>query len=141
MLKVVIDTNVLVSALIQKSYPFLIIDQLFIENKFLLYTSNEILAEYYEVLSRKKFSKYSEFKFRAETLLADIEAKALNITTNITIKLIKDVDDNKFLELAETCNADFIITGNTNDFTFAFYKQTQIVTPKQFWDIFNEVPA
>jgi hypothetical protein len=37
------------------------------------------------------------------------------------------------LELADECLADFIITGNTNDFTFPTYKQTKIVTPKEYW--------
>lgn len=40
------------------------------------------------------------------------------------------------LELADECAADFIITGNTNDFTFANYKTTKIVTPKAFWDVY-----
>lgn len=48
--------------------------------------------------------------------------------------MIKDVDDNKFLELSETCKADFLITGNTNDFTMRDYKGTKIVTPKEFWE-------
>ncbi|MDR0321223.1 MAG: PIN domain-containing protein [Treponema sp.] len=52
----------------------------------------------------------------------------------VTISLISDKDDNKILELAEECTADFIITGNTNDFTFSQYKQTRIVTPKNYWE-------
>jgi predicted nucleic acid-binding protein len=38
------------------------------------------------------------------------------------------------LELAHECVADFIITGNKTDFTFNSYNQTQIVTPKQYWE-------
>jgi predicted nucleic acid-binding protein len=38
------------------------------------------------------------------------------------------------LELADECSADFIITGNTNDFTFSTYKRTKIVTPKEYWE-------
>jgi predicted nucleic acid-binding protein len=38
------------------------------------------------------------------------------------------------LELADECIADYIITGNTNDFTFSTHKQTKIVSPKQFWE-------
>lgn len=38
------------------------------------------------------------------------------------------------LELADECSADFIITGNTNDFTFSAYKQTKIVSPKGYWE-------
>jgi predicted nucleic acid-binding protein len=38
------------------------------------------------------------------------------------------------LELADICSADFLITGNTNDFTFSQYKETKIVLPKEYWD-------
>ena len=49
--KVVIDTNVIVSALIQRGYPNLIINELFIENRIQLCISDELMAEYYEVLA------------------------------------------------------------------------------------------
>jgi hypothetical protein len=39
------------------------------------------------------------------------------------------------LELADECVADFVITGNTNDFTFPEYKQTKIVSPKEYWEL------
>ncbi|WP_409079688.1 PIN domain-containing protein [Salibacter sp.] len=47
-------------------------------------------------------------------------------------KSIKDQPDNRFLELAVASDADFLITGNTNDFTIDSVKKTKIVTPRQF---------
>ena len=38
------------------------------------------------------------------------------------------------LEVADECEADFIITGNSNDFTFSEYKKTKILNPKQYWE-------
>lgn len=52
----------------------------------------------------------------------------------IQLTIISDKDDNKLLELAEESTADFLITGNTNDFTLKKYKQTRIVTPKEYWE-------
>jgi uncharacterized protein len=66
MQKVIIDTNVFVSALIQRNYPYLIVRDLFIEEKIQLCVSDELLAEYYEVLSRPKFSRFADFFIRAE---------------------------------------------------------------------------
>ncbi len=43
MQKVVIDTNVIVSALIQRSYPYRIIFDLFVEDKFQLCVSNQVM--------------------------------------------------------------------------------------------------
>ncbi len=55
----------------------------------------------------------------------------------LNTNLISDVDDNMILELADESFADYIITGNSNDFTFANYKETKIVTPKVFWENFQ----
>ena len=55
----------------------------------------------------------------------------------ITLDLISDDDDNLILELADECLADFVITGNTTDFTFPTYKQTKIVTPKEYYDTYQ----
>jgi len=134
MQKVVIDTNVIVSALIQSSYPYLIINNIFIEQKFQLCISDKLLAEYFEVLARPKFAKFQDFFIRAEALLVDIETNATKYLPSITLELISDDDDNMILELADECEADFIITGNTTDFTFSTYKQTKIVTPKEYWE-------
>jgi putative PIN family toxin of toxin-antitoxin system len=137
MQKVVIDTNVIVSSLIQKSYPYLIVNELFIEGKFHLCVSDPIMAEYYEVLARPKFEKFQNFFVRAEALLADIETEAKKYFPTITVNIISDKDDNIFLELADESDADFIITGNTTDFTMATYKRTKIVTPKEYWELFK----
>jgi len=136
MQKVVIDTNVLVSSLIQKSFPYKIINELFIEEKITVCVSETLMQEYYEVLRRPKFASYSGFVARAEILLADIETKATTYVPVISLELISDKDDNKILELADVCEADYVITGNTNDFTFPTYKNTRIVTPKDYWNIF-----
>jgi putative PIN family toxin of toxin-antitoxin system len=134
MQKIVIDTNVMVSALIQRSYPYHIIYDLFIDNKFQLCVSDELLSEYYEVLSREKFSKFQDFFLRAEALLVDIESKSVKYFPTIELTLISDDDDNMILELADECLADFVITGNTTDFTFPTYKQTRIITPREYWE-------
>lgn len=63
MQRIVIDTNVIFSSLIQRGYPNLIINNLFIEQKFRLCISEELLAEYYEVLARPKFSRFQDFFF------------------------------------------------------------------------------
>ena len=134
MQKIVIDTNVIVSSLIQKSYPYQIIFDLFINDKISLCVSLPLMAEYYAVLERQKFAQFLEFTVKAKMVLANIEAKAIYYQPEITLELISDKGDNKILELADVCNADYIITGNTNDFTFPQYKQTRIVTPRDYWE-------
>jgi putative PIN family toxin of toxin-antitoxin system len=134
MQKIVIDTNVIVSSLIQKNYPFKIIDSLFIDDKFLLCLSEELLSEYHEVLSRPKFSKFPDFFTKAQSLLFFLELKAKKFTPRIPVDLISDKDDNMILELALECQADYIITGNVNDFTFSNFENTKILTPRDYWE-------
>ena len=134
MQKVVIDTNILISALITRSYPYYIIFDLFLEQKVQLCISDDLLQEYYEVLNRPKFARYLDFINKAESLLANIELRAAKYSPTIKLLIISDIDDNMLLELAHESEADFLITGNTNDFTMASYEQTKIVTPKDYWE-------
>jgi uncharacterized protein len=134
MQRIVIDTNVVVSGLIQRSYPYHILYDLFVADKIQLCVSDEVMAEYYEVLARPKFARFPDFFARAEALLVDIDRKAERHAPTVKLDLISDKDDNMILELADDCIADFIITGNTTDFTFSWYKQTRIVTPKEYWE-------
>ncbi len=133
MQKIVIDTNVLVSSLIQRSYPYHIVVEVFSNDKIQVCLSDDLFAEYLNVLNRDKFSRFPDFVANAQTLLVDLEKIAVNYIPTVHIEIIKDLDDNKLLELAETCQADFLITGNTNDFTIRDYKGTRIVTPKEYW--------
>ena len=132
--KVIIDTNVIVSSLIQRSYPYKIIFDLFLEDKISLCISPSIMFEYYTVLERPKFTQFQEFSIKAKTVLANIEIKSVCYQPDVVLDVLSDKGDNKFLELADACEADFLITGNTNDFSFHCYKQTRIVTPRDYWE-------
>lgn len=135
MLKVIVDTNVLVSSLIQRSYPFLVVQFLIKSKKINLCLSNSLLEEYDDVLSRKKFIKYPFFVENAKDLLSDFNEKAEKYYPSLTIDVLEDESDNRFLELAEACNADYLITGNTKHFPMKEYKSTKIVSPKEFYEI------
>jgi putative PIN family toxin of toxin-antitoxin system len=134
MQRIVIDTNVIISSLIQKSYPYTIVNELFIDDKIEMCVSEELMAEYYDVLRREKFARFHDFFSRAESLLVEIETKATMFNPKIRLNLISDADDNMVLELADECIADFVITGNTTDFIFPTYKETKIVTPREYWE-------
>jgi len=94
-------------------------------------------VEYFEVLARPKFSKFHDSFIRAEAILVEIETKAKKFAPTIKLDLISDADDNMILELADECLADFVITGNSNDFTFPIYKNTKIVIPKEYCDSYQ----
>jgi putative PIN family toxin of toxin-antitoxin system len=136
-MRLILDTNVLVSANIQRSYPYFIVDRVFADPNLELCFSGALFTEYVEVLNREKFSKFPDFHARAQTLLIDIETYGVSFTPTGKVKIIGDEPDNRLLELAETCGADYLVTGNTNDFTMDEYKGTKIVSPKEFFEILN----
>ena len=85
MQKIIIDTNVIVSSLIQKSYPFHIIFDLFIEDKISLCISSPLMSEYYAVLKRTKFSQFPDFSKKAKYVISNIEMKALYFRPRIVL--------------------------------------------------------
>jgi putative PIN family toxin of toxin-antitoxin system len=131
--KIILDTNVLVSSLIQKNYPYLVVE-LCIEKKAIICLSDDLLKEYIGVLNRPKFSRFRDFKQNADLIIARLNEMAVMYHPDIKVSLIGDDADNRLLELAEVAKADFLITGNTNDFTFDDHKGTRIVTPKEYWE-------
>lgn len=133
-----------VSALIQRNYPYFIVYNYVFDNLVEVCISKVLFEEYLEVLNRSKFRKYPDFTSKAELVLTQIEAKSLKFQPTQRINIIQDDADNRLLELelelelALASKADFIITGNTNDFTMSHFQGTKIVSPKEYWDFFRE---
>jgi hypothetical protein len=117
--------------------PYFIVDRILADDSLILCLSEKLFAEYIEVLNREKFSKFPDFHFRAQALLTDIENRALKFSPTVSLNIISDPADNRLLELAETCQADYIVTGNTNDFTMTEFKKTKIVSPKELFELLN----
>lgn len=137
MQKVILDTNVIVSALISKGTPAKIIYDLVFGKLVTVCLSEPILGEYIEVLNREKFAKYPDFKIQAEIVLLKIEELGTLFHPTQTLSLIKDLSDNRFLELAVESKADFILTGNSNDFDFDKIGDTKILSPKDYWNLYK----
>jgi putative PIN family toxin of toxin-antitoxin system len=137
MQKIILDTNIVVSALIQKSFPHLILHDLYIERKIELCISESLIAEYFEVLKRDKFSRFPDFIAMANWVLKDVNEHATLFYPKQKINIIKDAADNMLLELAVESGADYLVTGNTNDFTMSFYEKTKIVSPREYWELYK----
>lgn len=97
----VIDTNILVSALIGHSgYSRKVFEDLIVTGKVKMCISKAIFEEYTEVLQRDRFKKYQGFENASIILLEQIKKNALWFEPKLTIDVIEDKDDNKFIELA-----------------------------------------
>ena len=132
MQKIILDTNVVVSALISKSYPHQILYNYVFARKVVLCISNEIVEEYIEVLNRDKFEKFLNFKNNAEVVLNKLIEISTSYTPTEKLVIISDLADNKFLELAKESDSEFLITGNHKDFYFELFENSKIVSPRLY---------
>jgi putative PIN family toxin of toxin-antitoxin system len=131
----VVDTNVLISALLFKnSVPFRAIE--LAEKQGIILYSEATLNELEQVLNRKKFNKYLSLEDRQVFVLKIISTSELvSITEKIAV--CRDEKDNKFLELAVSGNANVIVTGDLDLLVLNPFQAVEIVTPDIFIDRFS----
>ena len=137
MIRIVVDTNVVVSGtLVEEGLPASILD-LAANRKILMVVSADILAEYEEVLRRPRF-KISPA--RVDQVLSVIRKTSALVKPGRTLAISRDESDNRFYESAEAGKAEFLVTGNTRHFPL-HYKGTKIVTPREFIELIGPALA
>lgn len=111
--KVVIDTNVWVSALVAPRGISAELVELWKRGKFRVVFSEQQITELWEVLTRSKFSlKYRIHEKEVTDIAASIVEKAERVTIKGNITCCRDSDDNMFLETAIRGKAKYLITGD-----------------------------
>jgi|SRR5581483_9396867 len=109
MLRIVLDTNILVSATIPKGKPRDLL-KLAIGKRYLLIKSNEIIEEFVGVLQRPKFKMTRNEVIRARNILSKT-GKTIKVTSKRTL-VEEDPDDDIFINTALDGNADYIVSGD-----------------------------
>ncbi len=127
-LRLVIDTNIVVSAALKPDGLQRTILLLAITKPARLYVSPAILAEYREVLSRPELQIRKGLR---QQLLQHIKSRAHSVSPVRTLQVAIDSDDDKVLECADAAGADYLITGNQRHFP-KFWKKTKVITPREF---------
>jgi len=128
MVRVVLDTNIVVSACLSPEGAPATIVELALLGAFIACVSPAVLGEYREVLARKKFARHPD---RIRIVLEGIEDVAIAVAPVRTVTISPDDDDNRFLECAEAADADFLVTGNPRHFP-ARFGETRIILPRDF---------
>jgi len=135
-LKVVADSNVLISALLWTGTPHEII-KLAESKKIQLFSSLPIIEEISEVLIRPKFiERMGELKTTPEELIESLLSIVEVVHPTVFINEIKtDSDDNRILECGVAAGADFIVSGDPHLLKIKSYRNIPIVTPRKFVEI------
>lgn len=134
-MKIVLDTNVLVSGLLQ---PFGVpgeIVRMVSSGVLELCYDSRILTEYYEVLIRPRFRFHLD---HVEALLNEIKASG-HVTAAVPLsKRLPDPDDEVFLEVAITGRAEYLVTGNLKHYPLSKREGIKVVSPAEFLDIYRK---
>jgi putative PIN family toxin of toxin-antitoxin system len=129
MLKVVLDTNVLISAILFGGKPRRILEKA-IRGEIRLCLSEPILEELSGVLRRSKFDYSLE---KVQTLLTELTSIADFVNPSQIIRLVlEDPDDNRILECAVEAKASYIITGDFHLLKLSRYRDIEIVNAFTF---------
>ncbi len=132
-MKVVLDTNVIVSGLFWFGREKKIL-QLAIEGKIEVYTSNFLLKELTRVLHYPKLNKYLKAKDISPKEVVLAFQKIAKVTKgNLRVEVIKnDHSDNYVLACAVLAKADFVVSGDKHLLGLNSFKRTKILRPREF---------
>jgi uncharacterized protein len=127
-LRLVIDTNVVVSAALKPDGLQRTVVLLAMTKSARWYVSEAILSEYALVLSRPELKIARNLR---QQLIQLIKNRARLITPSRLSQVTSDPADNIFVECADAARADYLVTGNRQDFP-KFWKNTKIISSSEF---------
>jgi uncharacterized protein len=129
--RIVLDTNVLLSACWTPTGLEANIVSLALSGRLTACVSAAVLAEYRDVLLRPKFAG---IRGLASATLDSFERTALLVQPTGAVQISPDDDDNRFLECAAAAKADFLVSGNLRHYP-ASWGETRIVNARGFFEL------
>jgi len=127
--KIVLDTNVLISAFGWKGSPFRVMQKC-VEGVCRLYVSTAILQEMKKVLCYEKFN-FSRSEI--DGFISLVSETATFVEPGIVLDIIQnDPSDNRILECAVAANCDYIVSGDRHLLEIRQFENIRIVSPDNF---------
>jgi putative PIN family toxin of toxin-antitoxin system len=136
-MRVVLDTNILISSLITSVSPSAQVFALWRSRRFDLLTCAQQLEEF------ARATRYPQVRARllpavAGALLNRVRDRAMVLENLPKLDIAPDPDDNYLLALAEAGEAQFLVTGDKPLLGLKRHKSTQIVTPAALLELLKE---
>jgi uncharacterized protein len=132
--KAVLDTNVLVSAVLTPYGPPWAVVTAWMAGDFEVIASSALLAEAIDVLSRPRIQRLigAGHSLREEVLVA-LQVRTTSVNpTQVYHAVPDDPDDNRVLEAAVAGHVDYIVTGDSDLLSLRQFEGIQIATPTEF---------
>jgi uncharacterized protein len=134
MIRVVIDTNILVSALLKPEGLPAAVLMLALSGEAQLCVSDAVFAEYAEVIRRPHLKRRPDV---IEGTLQAIRKLGHWVRPSVRVEECTDPDDNVFLECAQAAEADYLVTGNQRHFPDR-WKRTKVINARQLIELLME---
>lgn len=138
MIRVILDANIVVSALLKPHGLQSIILQKGLAGSFQIILSEKIFLEICRVLQYEKIAKRMPFTLRQiKKILERITDSASWIADEIEVKLCEDPDDDIYLACAKESQADYLVSGDQHLLKLKKMDSTAIVTTRWFLDFIS----
>lgn len=138
MLRLVLDTNILISALLRKNTPPYLLYQAWRDRLFELVTSLEQLEEFQRVMAYPKLQRYFTTD-EAQRMLVGITSYAISVTSLPTVSDSPDPDDNIILATAIAGDADYLVSGDKSDLLkLRIVENVPIITARQALELLEQ---
>lgn len=136
MLRIVLDTNVMISAIIRNGKPRKLF-KLGINGKYRILMSREILDEFSEVLQRPKFKTTVD---EVTNIVSALVKSSENVTIKSNLKVIAgDPDDDIMINTAYDGKVDYIVSGDPDIKSLRNFKGVKIVSVDEVLKILDRV--
>lgn len=132
-MRIVLDTNVVLSALLWRGTPYQLFRTVRRSEHVLVFSSAALLTELAETLTRPFAAKrFALIGRAAHEVLADyIDAVELVTPSSVPRVVAADVDDDQVIAAAVAAQADLVISGDSDLLTLGIHGKTRIVTPAE----------
>lgn len=137
MIRAVLDTNTLVSAIINTNKS--VSQEIYQNSKdkhFLLVISSLILAEVEDVIHRARIMRFHKYSTQQlQRIIKELTNVSLIVPGKTEIEVVRDPDDNKIISAALDGHVDYIISRDKDLLDLKEYQGIKIITPEKFMGI------
>ena len=139
MLKIVFDTNQLVSGLLKKDSIQARLIEAWKDQKIIAVVSNELEKEFVKVIRYSKFKKYGINEQDIKDLHTLLKTESIRVESDCQVEIqLKDSTDEKFIKAAVSGEANFIVTGDKKFLEVVAYKGIKIIIASELEEILRD---
>lgn len=136
-IKVILDANIFVSFFLTGGETIATVFALWKRGKFEVFASTDIVAEVYRIFRYPKIQKRIT-SVDQKALIQMVEDLVERVYPQKRTHVLRDPDDEKYLEAASACHADYLVSGDRDLLSLKNFGTTRIVSPKEFVEVLQK---